>query len=419
MENGTKDGDDRLASKMKPQWHWFVTVVIAMRAVWFVGGLNELHFQSKHFTETTGIHWDRSTIWLVTAGFALSFAVPLSLFLIRKVPTWVPPLAELVISGGMYLFYSKSVGGGFDFYNVPILTLGFISIRWSAVWSGIAGVVFMPVLAGWIWGFSLSSVGDEIFNLAVLFGIGFCFQRLVDSYQKINGMYGIIQEQNQTLELYSKQIEKLTLAEERNRLSRDLHDTVGHTFTTTIMGMDAVYYLIDLSPEEAKKSLRELLQVTRGGLDEVRRHIHQIAPEKDEQSLAAALGQIGSEFALHTGTAVEFDVIGAEYAVSEQVRWAFIRCLQESLTNAKKHGAATRVGVELSFGRSSVKLRIADNGRGTSELVRGFGLQAMHDRMANLNGTLEVESNPDRGTIVVCEVPVVKVGQLEWKREGA
>jgi signal transduction histidine kinase len=232
-------------------------------------------------------------------------------------------------------------------------------------------------------------------------------------------MYEIIQEQNQTLELYSKQIEKLTLAEERNRLSRDLHDTVGHTFTTTIMGMDAVLYLIDLSPEEAKKSLRELLHVTRNGLDEVRRHIHQIAPEKDELPLSASLSQIGHEFALHTGTSVELAVSGAEYPVSEQVRWTFIRCLQESLTNAKKHGSASRVQVDLLFGEDAVKLRIANNGRVADKLVKGFGLQAMTDRLANLHGTLEVESDERRGMAVVCTVPVMGIRQANPQREGA
>lgn len=390
-----------------------------MRAVWFVGGIHNLHFQSREFAEATGIQWDKSTIWFVTAGFALSFVVPLTLFLIRKVPRYVPILAELAISGGMYLFYSTSTGGGFDFYNVPVLTLGFISIGWHAVWSAVIGLGVLPALSGWIWGFSLASVGDEVFNLAILFGIGFCFQRLVDSYQKIRGMYRIIQEQNQTLELYSKQIEKLTLAEERNRLSRDLHDTVGHTFTTTIMGMDAVYYLIDLSPEEAKKSLRELLHVTRNGLDEVRKHIHQIAPDKDELSLSVSLAQIGAEFALHTGTKVEIETIGTEYPVSEQLRWSYTRCLQESLTNAKKHGFATHVRVALAFGRDHVKLSIADNGKGTDELTKGFGLQAMTDRMANLNGTLEAVSGVDKGTVIVCSVPVMKMQPQRMRQEGA
>jgi hypothetical protein len=128
-----------LAAEIKQKWHWFVYVVVGMRALWFVGGIHELHFQSEHFTRVTGIHWDKTMIWLVTAGFTLSFVVPLSLFLIRRVPRFIPVLAELVISGGIYLVYSTSTGSGFDFYNVPVLTLGFISVGWHAAWAAAVG----------------------------------------------------------------------------------------------------------------------------------------------------------------------------------------------------------------------------------------------------------------------------------------
>ncbi len=408
-----------MAAELRQKWHWFVYVIIGMRALWLAGGLNDLHVQPERFAEKTGISWSPDMVWPMTAGYILSSAVPLALYMIRRVPRWVPVLAELAVSGTMYLVFSVNSGSGFDFFNVPVLTLGFISTGWHAAWALAAGVGVFPVLAGWIWGFPLAGVSDEIFNLLVLFIIGFCFQKIVSSYQKINGMYAIIRQQNQMLEQYSKQIEKLTLAEERNRLSRDLHDTVGHTFTTTIMGMDAVYYLIDLNPEEAKKSLRELLHVTRSGLDEVRRHIHQIAPEKDGLPLSASLGQIGSEFALHTGTVVDFAAEGAEFPVPEQIRWTLIRCLQESLTNAKRHGEATRVTVRLKFEPNALILNITDNGKGNDHLVKGFGLQGMTERLANLNGSLEIQSDVQRGTTVACQVPVMRRPMESLKQEGA
>jgi len=375
--------------------HWFDYVVFGIRAIWGVLGIISLHY-------SIGIS---PFLALGIAGYILSCCVPFALYMARRVPRYIPVIAELLITGALYMIIPAN-DTIFSFFHVPVLTLGYFAMGWHALWALVVIGIYPIVVAGGLPDLPLDRLLDQMANLAVLYGFGFCFQKLVTSYQKINGMYGIIQQQNQTLEVYAKQIEKLTLLEERNRLSRDLHDTVGHTFTTTITGMDAVYYLIDLSPDEAKKSLRELLNVTRGGLDEVRRHIHQIAPDKDEQSLASSLSQIGGEFALHTGTQVTMETAGDEYPVSEQVRIALIRCMQESLTNAKKHGMASAVLVKLAFEREQVGLWIEDNGKGNESLTHGFGLQSMSERMANVNGTLKITSSADRGTVVHCTVPV-------------
>jgi len=377
--------------------HWFDYVVFGVRAVWGVLGIMSLHYSFG----LTGILLAGGI-----AGYVLSCCVPFALYLSKRVPRYAAPVAELLITGGLYLAVPVQ-DTFFSFFHVPVLTLGYLATGWHAIWAAaVVGLYPIVLVSNGTFYLPLDRFADELANLAVLFAFGFCFQRLVTSYQKINGMFGIIRKQNQTLENYAKQIEKLTLSEERNRLSRDLHDTVGHTFTTTITGMDAVYYLIDISPDEAKKSLRELLHVTRNGLDEVRRHIHQIAPDKDEQSLVQGLSQIGGQFALHTGTNVTFETEGAEYPVSDFVRTAFIRCLQESLTNAKKHGMATVIRVKLTFERERVAMRIEDNGKGDESLTQGFGLQTMTERLSNVNGSLTVTSSADKGTVVHCTVPV-------------
>ncbi|MBW9234690.1 hypothetical protein JQK62_21055, partial [Leptospira santarosai] len=76
--------------------------------------------------------------------------------------------------------------------------------------------------------------------------------------------------QNQLLEDYAKQIEKVTLLEERNRLARDLHDTVGHTYTSVIMGLDAASFLLKTSPEKAQGQVERLSDVMRKSLGEIR-----------------------------------------------------------------------------------------------------------------------------------------------------
>lgn len=384
---------------LKQERHWFDYVVFGIRAVWGILGVISL-------CVTT----DVSIIMLIagTVAYILSCCAPFALYLMKRVPRYVPVIAELLFIGVLYLLIPVQ-DTVFSFFQIPAFTLGYLASGWNALWALAVIGIYPFLLSGGIPDFPIETIVDALVNLGILFGFGFCFHYIVTSYQKINHMYGIIQEQNQTLEVYAKEIEKLTLLEERSRLSRELHDTVGHTFTTTITGMDAVYYLIDLSPEEAKKNMRELLQITRSGLDEVRRHIHQIAPDRAEQSLARSLMQIGDQFAAHTGTQVSLYTEGDEYPVSEQVRLTFIRCMQESLTNAKKHGKATVVHVTLAFESEQISLRIKDNGMGDANLSMGFGLKTMTDRLNNINGSLHVTSSAENGTVVQCLVPVFNV----------
>jgi signal transduction histidine kinase len=172
--------------------------------------------------------------------------------------------------------------------------------------------------------------------------------------------------------------------------------------------MDAVLYLIDVAPQEAKNNLRELLNVMCKGLNEVRNHIHRIASDDQERSLTLALSQIAREFSIHTDTKICLDTQGSERAVSENVRLTFIRCLQESLTNAKKHGMASHIRLVLVYTEESITLSIADDGKGTGKLAEGFGLRAMGERVANVYGRLDIVSR-ESGTIIRCTIPTKSV----------
>jgi signal transduction histidine kinase len=368
--------------------------MFGLHAFWAILGIKNVWFG------TGGGMWVLSA---GTMGYLLIIFLPFVLY--RKHRILPAVLAELVIVAGLYAFVPVSEPA-FGFLHIPVMLVSYMAWGWHALWAAVA-VLILPLVLSDEWrSLPGDKFLDELVNSAILFGIGFCFQKMVLSYKKIKGMYKIIQGQNQTLEVYARQIEKLTLAEERNRLSRELHDTVGHVFTTTITGMDAVYLLIDLSPQEAKKNLKELLQVTRSGLDEVRRHIHAIADDRQPQTLVGHLTEVAGQFASHAGIDVNLDVRGEEYPVSERVRLTLIRCLQESLTNAKRHGNATAIRIALSFEGNRLVLVIADNGRGNANLVKGFGLTGMTERLSGVNGSLAIESSPEAGTTIRCTVPV-------------
>ncbi|KIL37334.1 hypothetical protein SD71_01210 [Cohnella kolymensis] len=317
-------------------WHWFDYVLIGIRTIWFISRLADVQ------THTGNLNVENrfavfGIIWLDVFLLSVAFAVPLMVFAFKKVPRTVMILTEIIVSGGVLLYFLSDFGleAGFAFYGVPMFMIGYLSFGWASAWS--LPVALLPLIGKLMWDQSFPEFLPALSSdLVLLFFLGFCFGKMKDSFIKVKQMNSIIQRQNQTLENYAEQIERLTLVEERNRLSRDLHDTVGHTLTTSIIGMNAARILIDVSPEEAKKNLNELVEVTRNGLQEVRNHIHQIAPEKEERPLSIILSDIADEFALHTGTEVNMRVEGKETHVSENIRMALVRCLQESMTNAKK-----------------------------------------------------------------------------------
>ncbi|MNR19872.1 Sensor protein VraS [compost metagenome] len=109
---------------------------------------------------------------------------------------------------------------------------------------------------------------------------------------------------------------------------------------------------------------------------------------------------------MHTGTQVHFTKVSDEFEIPKQTKLSLIRCLQESLTNAKRHGKATSIDIVLTYAEDQISLRIEDDGIGTDQLKVGFGITAMQERISALQGTLQVRSLPEQGTVVHCFIPV-------------
>lgn len=327
------------------------------------------------------------------------------------------PVVALLTGGTleMYLTYrngEEMIG----IVTVLLLVLGFHSNAKSMLFNILILIIALPIVEDRLLldrAIDFTIILNNILNRTVLFAIGFGIQRMFVShygmkklYEENLRQYRLIQEQNKALEQYANQVEQLTLLEERNRMARELHDTVGHTFTSVIMGMDAVAYLMDAAPGKAKERLEVLRQVTRNGLEEVRRSIHQIAPQDEEGTFLQQMSGLANEFAVHTGTRVQTGSEGEECELPKQVQLTLIRCLQEALTNAKRHGAAQSVDVRLEFMKGQVKLRVEDDGVGTENLEAGFGLTAMRERLGALQGRMDVQSSPGSGTVLECVIPI-------------
>ena len=344
-------------------------------------------------------HFFLTLMWLIAA-----MVVPICFWIPRIVKRGMYfCYAELLLNGSLTIYAAQYSDTYTALFIISALTISF-NLEKRHYWLLLL-MAFFPFLEFFIKGLFLTA--DPfffIFNHWFLMMIGLGFNLMIKAYRNMENLNRIIEEQNQTLVQYAKQIEALTLVEERNRMARDLHDTLGHSFISYILGLDAVLYLMESNPSEAKKKIEQLRDYASVNLDQIRETIHEIGTETDI-SLTSNFSAIIHEFSEYTNTKVSIEIVGEEYVLLHSIRMALLRCLQEGLTNAKRHGNATDIVIILSFFDQGVELTIKDNGVGTDKVKYGFGLTSMKDRLEVLHGELQVSSVKNQGTTVTCQIP--------------
>ncbi|MEE1796608.1 HAMP domain-containing sensor histidine kinase [Streptomyces sp. BE308] len=192
--------------------------------------------------------------------------------------------------------------------------------------------------------------------------------------------------------------------DERRRVAQELHDEVGQTLTAVLLELKRV---ADRAPEPLRDELRQVQEITRGGLDEVRRIARRLRPGVlEELGLVSALTALITETpkpdGLTVGRRMEKDLpqLGAE---AELVVY---RIAQECLTNTVRHARATRLELSLRRSPGGVELRIRDDGRGLGDGPEGAGLRGMRERALLIGAGLTLGSGPGGGTEVRLDVPV-------------
>jgi signal transduction histidine kinase len=194
---------------------------------------------------------------------------------------------------------------------------------------------------------------------------------------------------------------------ERGRLARELHDETGQALTSILLGLKPLEEA--LADHPAGAALAELREHVVLALRDVRRLAVELRPAVlDDFGLVAALERLTEAFAEQTGIRVDFHSALGEARLPSEVETALYRVVQESLTNIVKHANARSVSISLARRESTVAAVIEDDGAGFDpRVVRGggVGLLGMRERLALLDGRLEIESRPGAGTTLVAEVP--------------
>ncbi|GID91538.1 hypothetical protein Adi01nite_09500 [Amorphoplanes digitatis] len=200
-----------------------------------------------------------------------------------------------------------------------------------------------------------------------------------------------------------RRVAELSAAAERNRVARDIHDSLGHHLTAISVQLAKAQAFRDRDAAVADRAVADAHRAAGRALREIRESVGVLRAEPF--LLAVALGSL-AEGLDDPGFRVRLEVSGSESAHDRAGLEALYRVAQEALTNARRHAAADRVEVVLRCGDADAVLEVEDNGRGFAvEAAAGTGLAGMRERLAALGGSVRVESAPGRGTRVVACLP--------------
>lgn len=222
---------------------------------------------------------------------------------------------------------------------------------------------------------------------------------------KVEHLNAELAEANRKLREYAAQAQELAVANERNRLAREIHDSLGHYLTVINVQLAAASQVFEHDPQKAVAAVRKAQVLAQEGLADVRRSVAGLRSAPiDNQTLPKAIEGLVAE--LHaSGIVTQYHVEGDLLNLSPQVELTIYRTVQEALNNVRKHAHASRTDVLLTATPDCLRIVIRDNGVGGERSDGGFGLLGVRERVKLLGGTFVAQSVSNGGFEFVVEVP--------------
>jgi len=288
-----------------------------------------------------------------------------------------------------------------------VVPLMFITLGWWALLP-IVGLTAAVGLALGSWGEGPATVGNLLATaaLSVVIG-GFVDAVARQSEQRRDALTALAATRAEL----AQNSRRAGILEERERLSRELHDTLAQSFTSVVTHLEAAEQALDDRPAEARRHLDTARRTARDGLGNVRRSVRALRPDLLEHvGLQAALDRVVRRWSQDTGVAAELRTTGRSVALRSEAETALLRTAQEALANVARHARASRVVVSLSYLDDVVTLDVDDDGVGFDGTPRpgadgGFGLVGIGERIAAVGGDLSIEAASGRGTTIAVSVP--------------
>jgi signal transduction histidine kinase len=334
--------------------------------------------------------WDlaaTSVLYLALGIWGFEFAQR-----VRRIPV---SLAYLLVEFGIGMRLTGMAAGGL----LPLILLPLAAQAVALLPRVWAALMCMLVIAGvsgnlswvptWpIWFRNLSSATAAVVFVVVYVGVA-----------------AREREARQRVERLSAEVAQLAAANERNRLAREIHDTLGHYLTVIHVQLEAARALLHSEPDRGLLAINRAQALAKDGLTAVRQSVKALREDARVEGVAEQLASL-VDASRDESFRATFGTEGSPRPVSAAVALALHRTALEALTNVRRHAAATKVVFTLAYrddGR--VHLRVEDDGQGTTALTGGFGLVGIRERAEQLGGSVAYRSAPGEGFTLDVELP--------------
>ncbi|WP_455780983.1 sensor histidine kinase [Megamonas funiformis] len=246
----------------------------------------------------------------------------------------------------------------------------------------------------------------EGFNiiLFIIFMIIYILKQMQEN-EYISKKLSMVAMINKKMQKYVIVTEKFGEKNERKRLARELHDTIGHALAGMAVGVDACITMIDKNPQLAKAQLKIISKAIRKGMKDVRNSLNKMRPDFLQQyRLKEAIEKMKEEISDVTDLKINLNYQIDETGFDTKIEDILFRVIQESITNSIRHGLATVVDIDIYKENNLLCLKIKDNGKGCKAINYGFGLKQMVERVSQIRGDINFYS--ENGFTTEIKIPL-------------
>lgn len=331
------------------------------------------------------------------------FAAP---FFFERRPFW---LQNLDLSEPMIRQLTETpLTEPFFFLLIPLVLLAWGYGRQGAVWGSTWATILH--LGTGCWALQQDILARPFFagalmRIALLYLVPLLVSVLAQRERK---QHAELEAAHQRLRRHATTVEQLAVSRERNRLARELHDTLAHSLAALSVQLEALRTLLTHDPAAAQDALNDVTALARNGLEESRQAIQSLRTDPLKTlGLVGALRSTLQAFQARTGVQADLSVAGKELDLTDEEAQALFRIADEALTNVERHAAAQQVTVRLAFGNDRIDLVIQDDGVGFDPAAVDpdrYGLTGIQERAAMIGATLKVHSRPGGGTRIWCSL---------------
>ena len=296
----------------------------------------------------------------------------------------------------------------FFFLLIPLVLLAWGYGRRGAVWGSTWAAILHLGTGCWALQQDILARGffaRAVIRIALLYLVPLIVSILA---QRERRQHAQLEAAHQRLRRHAATVEQLAVSRERNRLARDLHDTLAHSLSALTVQLEALRTLLTHDPAVAQDALNGVTALARTGLEESRQAIQALRTDPLKTlGLVGALRSTLQAFQARTGVQADLSVAGQEPDLTDEEAQALFRIADEALTNVERHAAAQQVAVRLAFGNDRIDLVIQDDGVGfdPDAVDPGhYGLTGIQERAAMIGATLKVLSRPGGGARIWCSL---------------